>query len=190
VPVERDPGIERLSGVLGVEVRRMFLNCGATRIGREWVLPASERLERILSFRDLTHLAAEGASCTGVCTTARPSTRVPIRRVAPRVADPVARCRPGVDGIEQVAESMLAPVDKLELDLAGGLVAFEHDERAYAVLAIFCGSGGCDRAQAVGVLSREQRVAFGADPGDLKGWPVRVSESYPNADAKRLSSLP
>lgn len=56
LPIEKSSvGISRLSNALGINIREIFFSKSAQRIGREWILPAKERLERILTFAQYTH---------------------------------------------------------------------------------------------------------------------------------------
>lgn len=45
------PGTRHLSSALGFDVRAAFQEAGATRVGREWVLPLESRLDTVLSLR-------------------------------------------------------------------------------------------------------------------------------------------
>jgi hypothetical protein len=55
LPIESEwDGTGRLSRILGVDLKSAYLARGF-RIGREWILPASERIERTLQLREATH---------------------------------------------------------------------------------------------------------------------------------------
>jgi hypothetical protein len=52
VPIEHSwPGTDHLSRALGVDLRADFAAQGATRVGREWMLPLVQRIDRILEYR-------------------------------------------------------------------------------------------------------------------------------------------
>jgi DNA repair photolyase len=48
-------GTRSLSQTLGLDLTRWFRSSGATRVGREWLLPRTSRIERILMMRDHAH---------------------------------------------------------------------------------------------------------------------------------------
>lgn len=55
VPLERSAGIDALSGELGRDLRQHFRERGSIRVGREWLLPAADRLAFALQARSATH---------------------------------------------------------------------------------------------------------------------------------------
>lgn len=74
---------KELSNSLGIDLSEYFLNRGATRTGREWILPAEERIDRILTMKqqanalgmtfgaadsDFLHLSDGSSCCSGVDT--------------------------------------------------------------------------------------------------------------------------
>lgn len=81
LPIERTwAHRNRLSAVLGLDVNALFHRLGATRQGREWILPVSWRLPSVLEYRtharrhglsfgaadtDLLHLSDGAVCCSG-----------------------------------------------------------------------------------------------------------------------------
>jgi hypothetical protein len=56
LPLEKSwRGTSRLSQVLGLNLEDYYRSRGARRIGREWILPLSQRLERVVSLRNYAH---------------------------------------------------------------------------------------------------------------------------------------
>jgi len=56
LPIEKTwSGTEPLSWILGINLQDYFSSRRAYRIGREWILPIGDRLERILGLRDHAH---------------------------------------------------------------------------------------------------------------------------------------
>jgi DNA repair photolyase len=56
LPIESSwPGTDHLSEALGMDLRSHFEKLGATRVGREWILPLAGRISRILAYRDAAH---------------------------------------------------------------------------------------------------------------------------------------
>nr|WP_319453575.1 MULTISPECIES: radical SAM protein [unclassified Mycobacterium] len=55
LPVERWRGTQRMSQAVGVDLGRLYSAEGAERSAREWLLPATRRLESIVSLRAETH---------------------------------------------------------------------------------------------------------------------------------------
>jgi hypothetical protein len=56
IPLEREfKGIDQLSRRLGRDVRAQYAASGATRVGREYVLPVAKRLPTILELRHFAH---------------------------------------------------------------------------------------------------------------------------------------
>jgi DNA repair photolyase len=54
VPIEKQaPTVRRLNSALGCDLAADYRAAGASRFGREWILPAARRLPRILEMRDL-----------------------------------------------------------------------------------------------------------------------------------------
>lgn len=55
LPIEsRAQMVNRMSAVIGVDLRKQYFSAGAQRIGREWVLPVGHRLPLILELRAQT----------------------------------------------------------------------------------------------------------------------------------------
>jgi DNA repair photolyase len=55
LPIEsRGQTIDRMSAIIGVDLRSQYSSAGAQRIGREWILPVGHRLQRILELRERT----------------------------------------------------------------------------------------------------------------------------------------
>jgi hypothetical protein len=55
LPVERSQELQRLSATLGVDLGSFYRASEARRVGREWVLPAEQRLPQVLELRALAH---------------------------------------------------------------------------------------------------------------------------------------
>ena len=56
LPVEKSWwGISSLSQSLHLDLAKYFTSHGALRVGREWILPVKERLERTIALRDYAH---------------------------------------------------------------------------------------------------------------------------------------
>ena len=53
LPIEnRSKTVDRMSAIIGVDLRREYSSAAAQRVGREWIIPADHRLQRILEFRE------------------------------------------------------------------------------------------------------------------------------------------
>jgi DNA repair photolyase len=57
LPLEESARISRLSAALNVDLRRMYRQHDARRIGREWILPVDDRIETVLRLRARCHEA-------------------------------------------------------------------------------------------------------------------------------------
>lgn len=55
MPLEGWSGSQRMSQVVGVDLQGMYASAGASRSGREWLLPISSRLDKILWLREKAH---------------------------------------------------------------------------------------------------------------------------------------
>ncbi|MDV3135976.1 hypothetical protein M1248_28800 [Mycobacterium sp. 29Ha] len=55
LPVEGWPGTQRMNRALDIDLGRLYAAEGAKRSAREWVLPATRRLESIVDLRTETH---------------------------------------------------------------------------------------------------------------------------------------